>query len=212
MLQLFLGIKMRSKGKKKYIHWVRLVHSYSAMAVLLSMFFFTVTGLMLNHRDWLPNKDAETITTLALPTEYFNSDAAIRSPITEAKKLRAWLEHKADFSGNQVSYEWDSDDQILMIDVKRPGGYSVAEIDLSERNILIEDHDYGALSTLNDLHMGRYSGAFWSFFIDISALAMLLFSLTGLWLVLPKTKRRKKLIAASIGGAVIMFIFFSLTY
>jgi len=203
---------VRNKGSKKYIRWVRLVHSYSAMAVLLSMLFFTITGLTLNHQDWLPNNDTETIQTISLPVEFFNSDASLLTPIIEAEKLRAWLERDVQFSGNQVSYEWEPDDQILTIDVKRPGGYSIAEIDLLEKTILVEKHDFGVLSTLNDLHMGRYSGVFWSVFIDISALAMILFSLTGLWLVLPQRKRRNKLLGASVCGATLMLVFFSFTF
>jgi hypothetical protein len=46
-----------------------------------------------------------------------------------------------------------------------------------------ESTDRGWISYLNDLHKGRNAGAVWSWFIDIFALACLIFSITGLFLL-----------------------------
>lgn len=109
-------------------------------------------------------------------------------PLAQAEQVRRWLSREYQVLGNQVSYEWEADSQLMVIDVKRPGGYSLAEVDLESASVLLEKQTYGAVATLNDLHMGRYSGALWSGFIDLSAVAMLLFTLTGFWLVLPQRK------------------------
>jgi len=46
-----------------------------------------------------------------------------------------------------------------------------------------EDTDRGWISYLNDLHKGRHTGAAWSWFIDAFALACLVFSITGLFIL-----------------------------
>src|SRR3546814_1996679 len=43
--------------------------------------------------------------------------------------------------------------------------------------------DRGWIAYLNDLHKGRHTGAAWSWFLDLFAVACLVFSLTGLVLL-----------------------------
>ena len=47
----------------------------------------------------------------------------------------------------------------------------------------IEITDYGVIALLNDLHKGRNSGEVWKRFIDITALLMVFFVLTGVCLL-----------------------------
>ena len=62
----------------------------------------------------------------------------------------------------------------------RPGGDAWLRIDRASGEAELEDTDRGWISLLNDLHKGRHAGAAWSWFIDLFAVACLLFSLTGL--------------------------------
>ena len=63
----------------------------------------------------------------------------------------------------------------------------------------------GYLALLNDLHKGRNAGTSWIVLIDITALACIIFSLTGFWLILKQPSRR------SIGNSLAMLgIFISL--
>ena len=48
------------------------------------------------------------------------------------------------------------------------------------RRLEYESTDRGWISYLNDLHKGRHSGIAWSWFIDVFAVACLVFSVTGL--------------------------------
>lgn len=195
------GRKKAKKSANKQFRWARTLHVYISMLVLLVMLFFTLTGLTLNHREWLPEPPALVTQELALPEALQTPEAWAQAPLDQADKVRRWLRDSHQLGGSQISYDWQADEALLLIDIKRPGGYSLIEVEPFEGVVLIEAQAYGLMALLNDLHMGRYSGAVWRGFIDASALLMLLFTLTGLWLVLPQKKRRWRLFSlASAGG------------
>ena len=196
--------RSRQTKKKASSKLARTLHVYTSMVMLLIMLFFTLTGITLNHRDWFSSSEGPQQLTLHLPDELGIESKWMLTPIEQGNQVRVWLRNHYAVYGNQVSFEWEEDERLMVIDVKRPGGYSIAEVDLEAQEILLEIQNYGAVATLNDLHMGRYSGSLWSLFIDLSALAMLLFSLTGLWLVMPQKKKRNKLLSMSLLGTAIM--------
>lgn len=192
-------------GSNKHIRIVRTLHIYTSMLMLLIMLFFTVTGLTLNHREWLPDAPPAVISELELPVALQVFDKWQNTPLAQAEQVRSWLSREHAVYGNQISYNWQADEQLLLIDVKRPGGYSLVEVLPEDGIAILENQTYGVTAVLNDLHMGRYSGPLWRTFIDLSALLMLLFTLTGLWLVLPQKKRRNRLLVISgMGGAAMV--------
>lgn len=191
-------------GGNKHIRIVRTLHIYTSMLMLLIMLFFTVTGLTLNHREWLADAPSAEISEVELPAGFQAIDQWQNNPLAQAEQVRNWLSREHAIYGNQVSYNWQEDEQLLLIDVKRPGGYSLVEVLPEDGIAVLENQTYGATAVLNDLHMGRYSGPIWRAFIDFSALLMLLFTLTGLWLVLPQKKRRQRLLMISGLGGVVM--------
>jgi len=198
------AVMTRPRQSNRVNRLVRTLHIYSSMVMLLIMLFFTITGFTLNHRDWFSGESEPVSQELLLPAEFTDPVHWQVDPLGQGREVHFWLNRSHQFNGNQVSYEWLPDEQLLVIDLKRPGGYSIAEVDLEAESILLEQHDFGMTATLNDLHMGRYSGQLWSLFIDISAIAMLLFTLTGFWLVLPQKKRRNRLFAMSLVGFSVM--------
>ncbi|MGB0734014.1 MAG: PepSY-associated TM helix domain-containing protein, partial [Pontibacterium sp.] len=114
------------------------------------------------------------------------------------------LQSEHGIYGPVTSFEWEADDDLMVIDVKLPGGYRLVEADIAAQSVIFERKDYGAIAVLNDLHMGCYSGDLWRWFIDFSAILLLVFTLSGLWLVFPQKKKRKKLLLLSVFGSVLM--------
>ncbi|MCV6636149.1 PepSY-associated TM helix domain-containing protein [Candidatus Albibeggiatoa sp. nov. NOAA] len=184
--------------------FVRLLHSYTSMLMLFIMLFFTVTGITLNHREWLPESSNRQLLDIDLPSELGQTEAWQADALAQGDRVRRWLRNHYQVSGSQVRYDWDAEEQFLVIDIKRPGGYSLVEVDVIAQQLILEHHKAGLMSTLNDLHMGRYSGELWRGFIDASAVAMLLFTLTGFWLVLPQKKRRTRLLVLTVVGLGVM--------
>jgi len=188
---------------------IRSLHSYTSMLMLLIMLFFTVTGLTLNHREWLPKPAPRQLQEFPLPAELANPQHWQADALAQGDQIRRWLRRTHAVHGSEVRYDWDAEEQFLVIDIKRPGGYSLVEVDVAAQMMVLEKQHFGILSTLNDLHMGRYSGELWRGFIDFSAIAMLLFTLTGFWLVLPHKKRRTSLLVMSglgLGGMVMCYM------
>jgi len=196
--------KPKSKSKAKTGRLARLLHSYTSMLMLVIMLFFTVTGITLNHRDWFESATEAEALSLTVPAHLSGLDKWQLTPLDQAHLLRKWLVSEHGIYGSKVAYEWEAEEQFLIIDIKRPGGYSIVEADIEAGEVLVEHQQYGVIATLNDLHMGRYSGDVWRAFIDISALLMLVFTLTGMWLVLPQKKKRNKLFAISALGTSVM--------
>ena len=76
----------------------------------------------------------------------------------------------------------------LSLNYKGPGYNASVYIDLTTGIADIESSNYGVVALLNDLHKGRNSGEVWKAFIDITALLMVFFVLTGVCLILPKKR------------------------
>ncbi|MFK7160675.1 PepSY-associated TM helix domain-containing protein [Marinospirillum sp. MEB164] len=184
--------------------WVRPLHTYSSMLMLFILLFFTITGITLNNRHWLPQPAPPQEMELPLPEIWHNQLTLQADKTRLSADLWRWLRQQEGLPDGEVSVDWPADEPLLSLDIKRPGGYTLVEVDLEEAQIWYEHHRLGWWAVLNDLHMGRNSGQLWSWFIDLSALVMLLFTLTGLWLILFNPKRRRPSLVLSGLGTLVM--------
>ncbi len=171
------------KVNRNLFRWARLVHNYAAIALLLLLVFFSFTGLTLNHPDWLAGDAIEEDHNFILMD--FDSDQGVSFTPTQIKQLEAEL----DVSFSKLSLE--QEDDLLFIDVQLPGRFIVGELDVYSGEIMVTDTRYGITAWLNDLHKGRHTGLAWILLLDISALLILVFSLTGLVLLLPSQRYLK---------------------
>ncbi len=195
---------MKSGSKQAVLaRWMRPVHVYCSLFMLAAMLFFTLTGLTLNHREWLPAAPKAQLREVVLPAELAASERWQKNPQQMGREAWRWLEDTQGLTGIELRYDW-SDDGVMLIDAKRPGGYVLAEVRVNEGVAVIENHRKGFFATLNDLHMGRYSPALWRGFIDFFAVLMLLFTLSGLYLVVPQRKRRTRLFGLAAAGGVLL--------
>ena len=69
----------------------------------------------------------------------------------------------------------------------------------------------GLGAVLNDLHKGRDTGKGWSWLIDVSAIFLILVSLSGLVMLLfLKKKKVNGLLIAVLGGAICWLVYYLL--
>lgn len=104
--------------------------------------------------------------------------------------------------------EWTEVDVYLSL--PRPGGDAWLTIDRVSGDVFYEVTRRGAVSYLNDLHKGRNTGPAWSLFLDVFAVACIVFCLTGLWLLQIHSRSRGStwpLVGAGIGLPVILLLF-----
>ncbi|HEX3927078.1 MAG TPA: PepSY-associated TM helix domain-containing protein [Gemmatimonadales bacterium] len=173
---------------------VRTIHIYLTMFAFLLMMFFAVTGVILNHEDWIAGQTTTRDTTGVLPPA-----------VTQAPDKLMVVEHlRSDFGAIGALSTFDIDPTSLHVELKGPGRRTDADIDRATGKAKVTVERHGVLMRLDDLHRGKDSGHAWRWVIDLSAALLFLGSLTGIlmWIALPR--RRKWGVAALIGGVVVI--------
>ena len=183
----------RKKPRKWRTWWLKQLHSWhwiSAAVSLIAMLLFSITGITLNHAASIGA--TPTVKTLSgtLPPPLLKalatpaaSDAPVPDQVAQAVADRVGL----DPSGKPG--EWS--DAEVYVAMPRPGGDAWVSIDRASGKISAEITDRGWISYLNDLHKGRNTGKAWFWFIDVFAVACILFTITGLLLLQLHAKHRK---------------------
>ncbi|MES2123497.1 MAG: PepSY-associated TM helix domain-containing protein [Gemmatimonadota bacterium] len=177
----------------------RTVHVYLTMFALLLMMFFAVTGLLLNHEDWL---GADTIR----PTDSTGEIAP--ALLSGPDRLMVVETLRSQFGAVGAVSTFDVDDQTIRVEMKGPGRHTEAEIDRRTGKVDIHLERRGLFLRLDDLHRGKDSGPVWSWVLDASAILLLVGSVTGLlmWIGLPR--RRRLGLVALIGSTVICLVIY----
>lgn len=191
--------------------WWRWVHVYGSMVILTLLLFFSVTGITLNHPEWRSSLGADSVeVTLQLPSQLqqlpFTEDALANA--TSAKQIASWLRESQQILGAVEQFRYEPSEQRLELDIKRPAGYSNAEIDLQSGEVVLLTEHQGVLTLLNDLHKGRDAGLAWKVLLDIAALLCIVVALSGLYLLWRAQKlRHKGLYTASIASALVFLVY-----
>lgn len=170
----------------------RLLHIYLSTALLALLLMFCVTGLVLNHSQWLERSYADKELIWSLPPELL---AQLQVPAGQVWQppvaaLQAFIEAQAPHLGQPNEVNIDHDVQEILFDYQLPASYALVVFTPSAE-VIVEYREAHWLSLMNDLHKGRHSGAVWSWVIDLSAVLMVLFALTGMIILLQNRKRRQ---------------------
>ncbi|MCW8125689.1 PepSY-associated TM helix domain-containing protein [Microbulbifer halophilus] len=169
---------------------VRQWHWMSSAVCLVGMLLFAVTGITLNHAAEIP-VEPEVVSHEGTVPEQLLRDwqpSAGETPQLPAAVLD-WLaaEYGIHIPGGHAG-EWDSGEFYLAM--PRPGGDAWLALIPETGELIYESTDRGWIAYLNDLHKGRDSGAVWKWFLDIFAIACIVFCLTGFWLLWRQSSRR----------------------
>jgi hypothetical protein len=151
---------------------------------------FAVTGITLNHASSIEARPVVVSRTAKLPAPLLrmlanpaNDKAPLPAPVAADIVAAIGL----DSAGRPA--EWSESD--VYVAMPRPGGDAWVSIDRASGAITAETTDRGWISYLNDLHKGRNVGDAWKWFIDIFAVACILFTTTGMWLLQMLAKNRR---------------------
>ena len=173
----------------------RWLHIYLSMISFAIVFFFAVTGLTLNHAEKFGGQPHSVVEKGKLDTAWTNTpDTNKIAKLEIVEYLRKTNGIKAAVSDFRI------DDSQLEISFKGPGYAADAFVDRNTGAYEVNKTSAGFIGLINDLHKGRDTGAGWSVFIDVSAILLILVSLTGILLLLfIKRKRATGLIVAALG-------------
>jgi len=199
------------KNKKVQL-WSRRLHVYISMALLLVVLFFAITGITLNRPHlFVADEPAIEQRTLQIPQQLLNAKI-------DKSALLHYLSKQGQLSGSpspmDIYRDVENGELIegeITLNYKGPGFNSTVFIDMVSQQADIETSHYGVIAVLNDLHKGRHSGQVWAWFIDISALLMVLFVLTGVCLLVPKKKSFRTGLKWTTLGSLVSFAVYLFT-
>jgi hypothetical protein len=188
--------------------WLKQLHQWhwiSAGLSLACLLLFSFTGITLNHASQIEARPQVVKRLAVLPemqraqlarTARSNSGASNEGNGSSNGGVRtalppdteAWLQQTWGVQAAGKDCEWSQDEVYLPL--PRPGGDAWVRITLADGHAEYEVTTRGVISLLNDLHKGRNTGPAWNWFIDLFAIACLLFALTGLLILKFHAKNR----------------------
>lgn len=181
--------------KRDVHHWSRWLHVYTSMVAFVVVLFFAFTGLTLNHPQWTFGDDLNAATTTGqLEVEPTLDDGSVNYlGVSEYMRTRYGVVGQVD--------SFDVTNGQATIAYKNPGYAAdvLFDVETGEFTLLVEQQ--GWVGVVNDLHKGRDTNTAWKWVIDISAVFLVVISLTGLVMQFFLRKRRVSgLTLAVVGG------------
>lgn len=175
----------RTPDPKRRAYWLKTLHQWhwiSSAVCLVALLLFSATGFTLNHARQIEGRPVVTRHEARLPADLL---AGVAAPAEKDAPLptawRDWVRREVGVDVGARAAEWS--DGEAYVSMPRPGVDAWLSIDLGSGEVQYENTDRGWISYLNDLHKGRNAGALWAWFIDLFALASLVFAVTGLFLL-----------------------------
>lgn len=168
-------------------HWI------SSAICLVGMLVFSITGITLNHASQIEAVPKVERQELATPQQINQQLQTLAEQDQTQQPLPSnveqWLinQHGIHLSA-ESQVEWSADE--VYISLPKAGGDAWARFSLANSQFEYESTSRGVISLLNDLHKGRHTGVVWQWFIDIFAIACVVFSLTGLFILQQHARRR----------------------
>ena len=174
--------------------WLRQLHQWhwiSSALCLFGMLLFTVTGITLNHAakiEGTPQVDNRS-TTLppALLAQLVEAPEQGQAPLPG--EVARWLGGELSHPLGARPAEWSPEEAY--VSMPSPGADAWLSIDRETGAVEFERTSRGTVSYLNDLHKGRNAGPAWGWFIDVFAIATLVFCISGLFLLHLHARQRR---------------------
>jgi len=178
--------KRRAFFLKQLYQW----HWISSGLSLIGMVLFALTGITLNHAGQMEATPSVVSREGQLPADGLSAlrqqPAVSKAPLPAS--VATWIERGMGINVSNRDTEWSA--REVYVALPRPGGDAWMSIDRDSGAVAYEVTDRGWIAYLNDLHKGRHTGSAWSWFLDLFAVAAIIFCLTGLLLLqLHATKR-----------------------
>jgi hypothetical protein len=167
--------KARVLDRGAFFRLSRMLHTYLSAFAFLTLMFFSVTGILLNHPEWFESYEpAQSAATVSLSPAEIGAALGAADP---NRALAAAVALKTPLIGAFAS--GDREGQQVLIRLEGPKGASDLEVNLDTGQVQADVTKAGLTSALLDLHRGKNVGASWRFIIDASAYLILALSLIG---------------------------------
>lgn len=162
-------------SKGDFYRLCRIIHGYLSAFAFVSLMFFSITGIFLNHPDYFEGRRAsEKTTTLTLPEPTLKAALAAKDP---GAALGAAAAKATPLIGSFRSGDIEGDQAFIRFE--GPKGASDVVVTLATGEVEATVRRAKTMSLLNELHRGRNAGPAWKWAIDLSAGLFILLSVIG---------------------------------
>jgi hypothetical protein len=198
----------RSNGNSKTVRRSvssisRWLHIYLSMGSFFIIFFFSLTGITLNHTEWFEDQQQTNTVKGNLDRNWVNVTDSLKIAKLEIVEM---LRSKHKVKG-AVS-EFLTDDYQCTISFSGPGYSADVFVNRENGSYELTETVTGLWGVLNDLHKGRDTGKVWKWVIDISAVLMILVSMTGLLMLFFLRKKRMAGVLVAIAGTILTLVIY----
>lgn len=195
--------KPQPRWKRETNKWARTLHVYTSMIALLVILFFGFSGLTLNHPTWTLGDGVNTKKESGtLPLEITDSGGNV-----DFLAVSEYIRDKYSVSGHVDSYDVVNGQGSIAY--KNAGYAADLFFDVATKKFELTIEQQGWVGVMNDLHKGRDTSSTWKWIIDISAIFLVVVSITGLLMQLFLRKRRRTaLLSAAVGAVVVLVLIF----
>jgi uncharacterized protein len=198
------GRRQRAPQEIAFYILCRRWHGYLSAFAFLVLIFFSATGILINHPDWLSSDEPQVQTAQTRITSAEIAAARRNSDFGEA--LGATLSRHTALVGAYASADIDGRQALLRFEGVK--GTSDVTLDLTSGVAQVRVKMADMVTMLDDLHRGKNAGPTWQAVIDISAALILTLSLVGYMLFFSMNYRlRTSLILTAAGLAALGGIF-----
>ena len=180
-------------GQQRRGFWLRTLHQWhwiSSAVCLIGMLLFAATGITLNHASKIEAQPEVSQRTAQLPAALvveLKVSKEGNAPLPPA--VATWLSDELSVSIGKRPAEWSEAE--IYLSMPAPGEDAWLSIQRDTGEVEYERTERGWISYFNDLHKGRNAGPAWSWFLDVFALACLVFCITGLLLLQLHARQRR---------------------
>ena len=185
----------------------RKVHVYAGLFSIIFVIFFGVSGFVLNHRwkigDWFSTRvEATQDITVSIPATG-----------TDLEKARNILK-QLNLDGEIHRITSEPLKQSFSFDLQRPGQFAGVKLNSESGKGTVKTTDFNAWSIVHIMHTFSGHGDknwkwanIWKFFSDLSAVALVVLSVSGfiMWLRM-KSARRWGLVALEAGTVTFLLL------
>lgn len=179
----------------------RWLHIYMSLFGLAATLFFGVTGLTLNHPDWF-DTGYEAIREESGEIEKSLLENVNGQPQSLEIVEFARQEHNITAPLKDLLV----DDYQITLAFAGPAYTADLRIDREFATYEFTEVQLGLIPIINDLHKGRDTGPVWSAVIDVSAMLLVLISVSGSILLCWLKRRWRNGLLTIIGGFVVTIL------
>jgi len=204
---------------RRRAYWLKTLHQWHWMSAALSLaglIVFAATGITLNNAAWIEARPATTRMNAVMPEPMLNLLAETAGALSNTRnkgplpaRAEHWLDQQFHIQIAGRSAEFSADE--VYVSLPEPGGDAWLAVDLISGDVEFERTVRGWIAYFNDLHKGRHTGTAWSWFIDVFAIACLIFAITGLFLLKLHAKNRPAswpMVGLGVAAPLILMLLF----